>query len=86
MMPNVIPIEEKVKSWGDTLVVVETEGVNKITIKMLEREFKFIYTFIKKNSPLDAKDIFDRFPKFDVESILYDLRLMHLIYFKRKVK
>ena len=64
----------------------ETEGVNPITVRMLQRDYKYIYTFIKKNSPVAAKTIFQRFRKMDVENVLYELRDMYLVYFIREVK
>ena len=78
--------DNEIKDWETVEIFVETEGVNKITVKMLHREPKYIYTFIKKNSPVDAVDVFKRFPKFDVKEILYNLRDSYLIFFKRKVK
>ena len=78
-------IEGDVGSWENVKVIVETEGVNPITIRLLERDFKYIYTFIKKNSPVNALEIFQRFPKMEVENILNDLRLMHLVYFVREM-
>lgn len=85
-MPNVIPIEEEIDSWENVIVNAEYESVNPITVKMLERDFKYIYTYIKRNESVNAINIFQRFQKFDVEQILYDLRLMHLVYFSREVK
>ena len=78
-----IVADETVGSWETILVHKEFEDVNPITVRMLERDFKYIYTFIRKNSPVRAIDIFNRFSKMDVEKILYDLRLMHLVYFTR---
>ena len=75
-----------VGAWETVIVKAETEGVNPITVKMLGRDYKYIYTFIKKNSPVEALNIFQRFRKMDVEQILYDLRDMNLVYFKREVK
>ena len=69
--------------WETAKVVVETEGVNPITVRMLERDYKYIYTNIKKNSPVNATSLFEKFPKMDVEQILYDLRDMQLVYFVR---
>lgn len=83
---NVIPIWENIKTWETVTIMKEYDSVNPITVRMLERDFKYIYTFIKKNSPVKATDVFHRFSKMDVEKILYDLRLMHLIYFVREVK
>lgn len=85
MMMEIIDVNERVV-WETATVYVETEGVNSITVKMLERDYKYIYTFIRKNSPVAALTIFQRFRKMDVEQILYDLRDMNLIYFKREVK
>ena len=83
---NVIGINEEIGSWETVKVYEEFEDVNKMTVKMLERDFKYIYTYITKNSPVMATDVFQRFPKMEVEKILIDLRLMHLIYFKREAK
>ena len=85
MMPNVIPIEEDISAWETVIVKAEYESVNPITVRLLERDFKYIYTFIKKNSPVNALEIFQRFPKMEVENILKDLRLMHLVYFVREM-
>ena len=79
-------ISEDVGSWETVKVYKEFEDVNPITVKMLDRDFKYIYTFIKKNSPVSALEVFQRFPKMDVERILLDLRLMHLVYFVREMK
>ena len=84
-MMTIIDVNERV-IWETAMVYVETEGVNTITVKMLDRDYKYIYTFIKKNSPVEALTIFQRFRKMDVEQILYDLRDMNLIYFAREVK
>lgn len=78
--------EDDVGSWETVTVNAETDGVNPITVRMLERDFKYIYTFIKRNAPVNATAIFSRFPKMDVERILYDLRLMHLVYFTREMR
>lgn len=72
-----------VDSWETINVYVETEGVNQMSVKLLGRDDKYIYTHIKKNSPVQARSIFSRFPKMDVERILYDLRDSYLIYFVR---
>ena len=64
----------------------EFEDVNPMTVKLLDRDFKYIYTFIKKQGSVMATEIFSKFPKMDVEKILIDLRLMHLVYFKREAK
>lgn len=84
-MMTIIDVNERV-IWETATVYVETEGVNPVTVKMLDRDYKYIYTFIKKNSPVEALNIFQRFRKMDVEQILYDLRDMNLVYFKREVK
>ena len=83
---NVIGIDEEIGSWETVTINAEYDSVNKITIRMLERDFKYIYTFIKKNEPVKAIDIFNRFPRMDVEKILIDLRLMNLVYFTREMK
>lgn len=85
MMMEIIDVNERV-IWETATVYAETEGVNPVTVKMLGREYKYIYTFIKKNSPVAALTVFQRFRKMDVEQILYDLRDMNLVYFKREVK
>ena len=72
-----------VDSWETINVYVETDGVNPVSVKLLGRDDKYIYTHIKKNSPVQARSIFSRFPKMDVERILYDLRDSYLIYFVR---
>lgn len=72
-----------VDSWETINVYIETDGVNPISVKLLGRDDKYIYTHIKKNSPVQARSIFSRFPKMDVERILYDLRDSYLIYFVR---
>lgn len=84
-MMEIIDVNERV-IWETATVYVETEGVNPVTVKMLDRDYKYIYTFIKKNSPVESLTIFQRFRKMDVEQILYDLRDMNLIYFAREVK
>lgn len=81
---NVIGINERVV-WETAKVVVETDGVNPISVKMLGRDSKYIYTYIKKNSPVKATTIFERFKNMDVEQILYDLRDMGLVYFVREM-
>lgn len=83
---NVIPIWENIGTWETVTVKVETDGVNPITVKLLERDFKYIYTFIKKRKTVKALEVFQRFPKMNVENILIDLRDMHLVYFVREVK
>lgn len=84
-MENII-VSEDVGTWETVYVKCEYEGVNPITVKLLERDYKYIYTFIKKQNIVKASTIFQRFAKMDVERILYDLRLMHLVYFVREVK
>ena len=83
---NIIPIEDEIGSWETVRVYKEFEDVNPVTVRLLDRDFKYIYTFIKKQGSVMATEIFTRFPKMDVEKILIDLRLMHLIYFKREAK
>ena len=82
MALEVIDFNERIV-WETAKIMVETDGVNPITVKMLNRDYKYIYTYIKKNAPVEPIKVFQRFPKFDVESILYDLRGMYLIYFVR---
>lgn len=82
----IIGIDEDIGTWETVKVYKEFEDVNPVTVKLLERDFKYIYTFIKKNSPVLATEVFERFPKMDVEQILIDLRLMHLVYFVREAK
>ena len=84
-MRNIIT-DETVGSWESVCVYHEFEDVNLITVKRLQRDYKYIYTFIKKRQRVRAKEIFARFPKMDVEQILYDLRGMHLIFFAREMK
>lgn len=86
MMANVIPIDESIESWENVIVNAEYEDVNPVTVKLLGRDFKYVYTYIKRNGSVNAINIFQRFQKFDVEQILIDLRLMHLVYFSREVK
>ena len=83
---NIIPIDEEIKAWETVKVHKEFEDVNPVTVRLLERDFKYIYTFIKKNSPVMATEVFERFPKIEDEKILTDLRLMYLVYFTREVK
>ena len=83
---NIIPIEDEIGSWETVRVYKEFEDVNPVTVRLLDRDFKYIYTFIKKQGSVMATEIFTRFPKMEVEKILIDLRLMHLIYFKREAK
>ena len=75
-----------VGAWETIKVKVETEGVNPITVRMLQGDSKYIYTFIKKNSPVMATDIFNRFRRMDVEKVLYELRDSYLIYFVREME
>ena len=82
---NVIGMNERIV-WETTKVCLEYEGVNLTTVKFLDRDYKYIYTFVKKHNPVKATVIFEKFPKMEVESILYDLREMHLVYFVREVK
>ena len=85
-MMDVVPIWETIDVWETVTVVAEYEDVNPMTVKLLGRDYKYIYTFIKRNKSVKAISIFQRFPKMDVENILLDLRLMHLVYFVREVK
>ena len=79
---KVIGFNERVV-WETAKIMIEDDGVNPISVKLLDRDYKYIYTYIKKNAPVDAINVFQRFPKLDVEQILYDLREMYLIYFVR---
>lgn len=83
---NIIGIDEEIGSWETVKVYSEFEDVNPMTVKMLSRDFKYIYTFIKKRKSVLATEIFTRFPKMEVEQILMDLRGMHLVFFAREVK
>lgn len=83
---EIVPICEMIESWETITIVAEYEGVNPVTVKLLERDFKYIYTFIKKQGRVKATTIFQRFQKMDVERILLDLRDMYLIFFVREVK
>ena len=84
---EIIPICEMIESWETiTIIAEDEENINKITVRMLERDFKYIYTFIKKQGTVKAIDVFQRFPKMDVEHILLDLRDMYLVYFTREMK
>lgn len=85
MMMEIVPVCEDIETWETIVVNHEFEDVNPVTVKMLGRDFKYIYTFVKKNSPVKATTIFERFPKMNVEQILSDLRLMHLVYFTREM-
>ena len=80
-MMEVIDFNERIV-WETAKIMIEDEG-NPVTVKLLDRDYKYIYTYIKKNAPVEAIKVFQRFPNFDVESILYDLREMYLIYFVR---
>ena len=82
---KVIGFNERIV-WEEAKAKVETDGVNNTSVKLLDNDYKYIYTFIKKNDPVECLEIFKRFPKLDVETILYDLREMYLIYFVREVK
>ena len=82
---KIIGMNERV-DWETALIKVETDGVNPVSVKLLDRDYKYIYTFIKKNTPVKATDVFERFSKMDVESILYDLREMYLVYFVREME
>ena len=85
-MMKIVPIDEEIKVWETIIVSREFEDVNPVTVRLLERDYKYIYTFIKKRENVKALEIFQRFPKMDVEQILLDLRLMHLVYFVREMK
>lgn len=82
---EVIGFNERI-DWDEAIAKVETDGVNNTSIKLLDNNYKYIYTYIKKNEPVKALKIFERFPKLEVEDILYDLREMYLVYFVREVK
>lgn len=79
---SIIGMNERV-DWENAKIMVETDGVNNTSVKLLDRNYKYIYTHIKNNAPIKASLVFQRFPKMDVEQILYDLREMYLIYFVR---
>lgn len=79
---SIIGMNERV-DWENAKIMVETDGVNPVSVKLLDRDYKYIYTHIKNNAPIKASLVFQRFPKMDVEQILYDLREMYLIYFVR---
>ena len=81
VMMEVIDFNERIV-WETAKILIEDEG-NPVSVKLLDRDYKYIYTYIKKNAPVEAIKVFQRFPKLDVESILYDLREMYLIYFVR---
>ena len=85
MKEQVIGFNERI-DWDEAIAKVETDGVNNTSIKLLDNDYKYIYTYIKKNEPEEALKIFERFPKLEVEDILYDLREMYLVYFVREVK
>ena len=82
---EVIGFNERI-DWDEAIAKVETDGVNNTSIRLLDNDYKYIYTYIKKNEPVQALKIFERFPKLEVEDILYDLREMYLVYFVREVK
>ena len=82
MKMRVIDFNERIV-WETAKIMIEENG-NPVTVKLLDRDYKYIYTFIKKNAPVEAVKVFQRFTKLDVESILYDLREMYLIYFVRE--
>lgn len=86
MMMEIVPVCEDVETWETIVVNHEFEDINPITVRLLERDFKYIYTFIKKQGTVKAIDVFQRFPKMDVEHILLDLRDMYLVYFTREMK
>ena len=50
-------VDGKVGSWETITLVVETEGVNPVSVKLLGRDDKYIYTHIKKNSPVQSRNI-----------------------------
>lgn len=85
MKEKVIDFNERV-DWEEAKAKVETEEVNKNSIRLLDNDYKYVYTFIKKNDPVECSEIFKQFPKLEVEDILYDLREMYLVYFVREVK
>lgn len=82
MKMRVIDFNERIV-WETAKIMIEENG-NPVTVKLLDKDYKHIYTFIKKNAPVESVKVFQRFPKLDVESILYDLREMYLIYFVRE--
>ena len=82
MKMRVIDFNERIV-WETAKIMIEENG-NPVTVKLLDRDYKYIHTFIKKNAPVESVKVFQRFPKLDVESILYDLREMYLIYFVRE--
>ena len=82
MKMRVIDFNERIV-WETAKIMIEENG-NPVTVKLLDKDYKYIYTFIKKNAPVESVKVFQRFPKLDVESILYDLREMYLIYFVRE--
>ena len=84
MKMRVIDFNERIV-WETAKIMIEENG-NPVTVKLLDRDYKYIYTFIKKNAPVESVKVFQRFPELDVESILYDLREMYLIYFVREVE
>lgn len=84
-MMEIIDFNERIV-WETAKIYVEKEDVNPITVKLLDRDYKYVFTYIEKNEPVTATSVFQKFQKLDVESILYDLREMYLIYFVREVK
>lgn len=82
MKMRVIDFNERIV-WETAKIMIEENG-NPVTVKLLDRDYKYIYTYIKKNAPVESVKVFQRFPKLPVESILYDLREMYLIYFVRE--
>lgn len=82
---EIIDFNERIV-WETAKIYVEKEDVNPITVKLLDRDYKYVFTYIEKNEPVTATSVFQKFQKLDVESILYDLREMYLIYFVREVK
>ena len=86
MMMEIVPVCEDVETWETIVLNHEYEDVNPVTVRRLGRDYKYIYTFIQKQGTVNAIEIFNRFPKMDVERILLDLRDMHLVYFTREMK
>ena len=79
---EIIDFNERIV-WETAKIMVEKEDVNPITVKLLDRDYNYVFTYIKKNEPVEATKVFEKFQKLDVETILYDLRAMYLIYFVR---
>ena len=65
------------------MVHLETEGVNPVTIRLLEYEYKVVYTYIKKNKVVSYDELLKRFQKWDIRTILEDLELDYLIWFEK---